>query len=140
LPVGTLLTRPSSVNVDPVAHLVRHDERARLVGPARTAQSSHRRDHWHAGSGQVSHDLRTSVVTVPDTPPPARPTAAPRSTLVRVGLGLAVVGIVVVVAVYVDAAVSSSEPPLVLYLLSLLLPLGMVVAAVGVARDYRRPR
>jgi hypothetical protein len=42
--------------------------------------------------------------------------------------------------VYVDAAVSSSEPPLVLYLLSLLLPLGMVVAAVGVARDYRRPR
>ena len=64
----------------------------------------------------------------------------PRSTLVRVGLALVVLGILVVVAVYVDAAVSSSEPPLALYLLSLLLPLGMVVAAVGVARDYRRPR
>lgn len=74
---------------------------------------------------------------MPDTP---RPTSAPRSTLVRVGLALVVVGIAVVVGVYVDAAVSSSEPPLALYLLSLLLPLGMVVAAVGVARDYRRPR
>jgi hypothetical protein len=91
-------------------------------------------------SGGSARDLRTSVVAVPDTPPPARPTAAPRSTLVRAGLGLVVAGIAVVVAVYVYAAVSSSEPPLVLYLMSLLLPLGMVVAAVGVARDYRRPR
>lgn len=51
-----------------------------------------------------------------------------------------VLGIVVVVAVYVVAAATSSGPPLALYLLTLALPLGMVVAGVGVARDYRRPR
>lgn len=56
----------------------------------------------------------------------------------RIGLGLAVLGIAAIVATFVAGAVMTTSPPLGLYLLSLLLPAGMVVLAVAVARDHRR--
>lgn len=57
--------------------------------------------------------------------------------LFRVGLAISVLGVVAIVATFAAGAVMSTEPPLVLYLASLLLPVGMVVLAVAVARDHR---
>ncbi len=72
--------------------------------------------------------------------PAPTPAAAPRSRLFRVALVLALVGMTSIVAAYVTAAVSSTGPALLLYLLSMLLPAGMVVAALALATDYRRNR
>ncbi len=68
------------------------------------------------------------------------PAPAPRSRLVTAALVLAVLGILAIGVAFGWAAVAGDGPPFLLYALSLLLPLGMVVAAVGVARDYRTPR
>ncbi|MDQ2782735.1 MAG: hypothetical protein M3Y26_09425 [Actinomycetota bacterium] len=64
---------------------------------------------------------------------------ATRSPLITAALVLAAVGILAIVAAFIWAAVAGG-PPLALYLLALLLPAAMVVAAVGVARDYRGSR
>lgn len=64
---------------------------------------------------------------------------ATRSPLVTAALLLAAVGILAIAAAFIWAAVAGG-PPLVLYLLALLLPGAMVLAAVGVARDYRGSR
>jgi len=72
---------------------------------------------------------------VPDLPAPRR-----RRPLFTAALLLALTGFAAIVAVYLSAALSSAPPPFVLYALSMLLPAAMVIAAIALARDYRRPR
>lgn len=68
----------------------------------------------------------------------ARAHPVPPRPSFRAGLALAGLGIVAIIATFVAGAVMTTAPPLALYLLSLLLPAGMVVLAVVVARDHRR--
>jgi len=86
--------------------------------------------HFRFNAKERAPQLRR---TVPDQTSPR-----PANTLLYIALALFAVGVAAIAAIFVTAAVSDSDPALVLYLTALTAPLGLCFAIVFALRSGRR--